>query len=150
MQTRRKHCAITFEPEAPLVRKLLARHLRQDGDDSQESCPICLVEFAFRETIPALVQCPNCLRVFHLACMDVVVKRCDDNAFSCPSCRGSTDVCDYEDADTWNADAAVDAMLEEEDDDYVEVVAGGCSSQDESERRHLRSHTRRSNHGPPA
>lgn len=121
------------------MRCLRACHLRPDGDDSPESCAICLVALAVREQVPLWVQCPQCRKVFHDTCMDKVVQNCDDD-FTCPCCKTSFAVEEYDNA--WDASDAVDALNEEDDVDFVldkDVV--GCSSHHE-DRRVLRSDKR--------
>lgn len=56
----------------------------QDGDEEEEMCSICLMEFEDEDFVNKL---PRCGHVFHGECMDKWLDR--SCQFTCPLCRSS-------------------------------------------------------------
>ena len=122
--------------------KLLVSHIRDRGDDTQHSCPICLsLLYVNPEILPSWLQCPSCQTVMHERCLLNWIARCDDETFSCPSCRHtfSCHILDQQ-PDNWSADDAIEKCLEQDSkhDSCYEVKSGDARDEARS-RRVLRS-----------
>lgn len=120
---RRDLVVIEQEP-ARRQRRLLQSHLRPGGETNAHSCPVCLVGLRINpdQLRPAWQQCPTCRVVMHESCLYSHMMRYEDE-FPCPNCRTLYAIDAVENDDQWNADDAIDALLDE-DVDYILCATG--------------------------
>ena len=84
---------------------LTGRHIRPTGDNCSHSCVICQNELVINVggDLPDWVQCPSCQDVLHQKCLMKWAAQAVGDNFSCPSCRSSFAVADFEtDPDMWH------------------------------------------------
>ena len=69
------------------LRPIRSRHLREGGDDTQESCSVCLqMLFSGKDNYNQKVQCPSCCGVLHKKCFHKWLSNGED---SCPNRRST-------------------------------------------------------------
>ena len=116
---------------------LRGSHIRSNGSSEPHQCAVCLntLKLNTKRGTPEWAQCPGCLDVVHLSCLTQWInKSTQQDKFTCPSCRASYHILDFEaNENMWSADNVIDKLKEELDPSFSDEDDEDDEDDDEDE-----------------